>query len=153
MENDQVFASDAAISTAVPQSYNGGHRGHDATIAAYGGIEAYKDTDYEATPLLSGGVDDGYVGGATRPGDGEDRDPPGWSGERDFEGRPWWNKPTVRHVHGTASLALHDLLLMRSFAGVLVVTGFSNIHPRLRRHRCSQAQSYPRPHLRGISFG
>lgn len=99
MENDQVFAADAALqfpsSNAPPPPYNGRHAGHTVAVAASGGVEAHKDSDYEDTPLLSREVDDDFGARAPRREDGEDRGPPGWSGERDFEGRPWWNKPSV----------------------------------------------------------
>ena len=98
MENDQVFAADAALqipaSKAAPPRYHGDTARAVAT-AANGGAEAHKDADYENTPLLSRDPDDDYGAPAPRHQDDEDRGPPKWSGERDFEGQPWWNKPSV----------------------------------------------------------
>ena len=102
MENDQAFAADAALqlpsSKPPPPPYHGGHAGRTGAIAASGGVESHKDTDYEDTPLLSRDIDDDDdVASTPHVEDGGDRGPPGWSGERDFEGRPWWNKPSVQH--------------------------------------------------------
>lgn len=52
---------------------------------------------YEETPLLER---DFHVTGNPDhepPGDDE-REAPEWSGARDFEGKPWWRKPSVRSV-------------------------------------------------------
>lgn len=99
MENGQVFAADAALqlpsSKAAPPPYKGRHAGHPVAVAASAGVEIPKDSDYEDTPLLSRDIDDDYDTHASRREDGDDRGPPRWSGERDFEGRPWWNKPSV----------------------------------------------------------
>lgn len=99
MENDQVFAADAALritaSKAAPPPYHRENTARTVVTAANGGAEAHKDADYENTPLLLRDPDEGCGAPAPRHEDDEDRGPPGWSGERDFEGRPWWNKPSV----------------------------------------------------------
>ena len=62
--------------------------------------EARRTVSTEDTPLLSRGPDSLPSAGTSTPDAEEidDRDPPAWSGERDFEGRPWWNKPNVREA-------------------------------------------------------
>ena len=61
------------------------------------GIESQNDPDNENTSLLAGHAprsDTGLDGSV----DGEERNNQKWSGDKDFEGRPWWNKPSVRCI-------------------------------------------------------
>ena len=90
------------------------HKGQDAMEASFGRFGSRKDTDLENTPLLR------------HDGDQEDendarsgRAPPSWDGERDFEGRPWWNKPSVGYLNSNASIFLTDRL-PRSFGFFLL---------------------------------
>ena len=98
-QNDQVFEADQDInaferlpSRSAPSS----QQGHDVMKAAYGALEPHDTVDTDRTPLLSrertsnGGSEDGTTGG-----EGDRRRSPTWDGERDFEGRPWWNMPSV----------------------------------------------------------
>lgn len=98
MDDDRVFAEDAPLQLpypkAAPPPYNGRHAGQPVAVAA-SGVAARKDSDYEDTPLLSRDIDDDCGARAPHREDGDDRGPPSWSGERDFEGRPWWNRPSV----------------------------------------------------------
>lgn len=111
MENDQVFAADAALSLpsnpAPPPYDERRHAGRTFATAASGGVDTHKDADYEATPLLSRDVDDDHGARAHRHEDDDDRGPPVWSGERDFEGLPWWNKPSVCHSLSRLSVSSH----------------------------------------------
>ena len=56
---------------------------------------------YEETPLLERDFDGRQHGSDGPP----ERDAPEWSGARDFEGRPWYRKPSV----SADSRTLHDL--------------------------------------------
>lgn len=102
-QNEQAFEADqdiSALDLLPPRSGNSrpsSHKGHDALKAAFGGFDTQHDGEREGTPLLKKSrhqerdsahdVDDE---------EGEGRQPPTWDGERDFEGRPWWNMPSVR---------------------------------------------------------
>ena len=96
MENEQAFEADAEIhgleqvhSRSSPQS---SREGRDTVKAAVGGFESERDSPDEESPLLS--PDRGDGGGEH--GAGATRGSPKWDGEEDFEGRPWWNKPSAR---------------------------------------------------------
>ena len=98
MENDQIFAADAILdqSSGTSRSRLKGHQGQDITKAALGAIEPQKLMDYEDTPLLSRDYDRNSSAGRLTPSESGDRPPLAWSGERDHEGKPWWNTPSVR---------------------------------------------------------
>lgn len=95
MENDAVFEAEAHVDHRLRDSspsphYDGQDLGVDAVTSTYGAVTR-KDVDYEDTPLLSR-IDNGVT-------DAEERghnEPPAWHGERDFEGKTWWNRPSVR---------------------------------------------------------
>ena len=99
MENDQVFAADADINPASRSQSrhlnHPAHRGHDNITAANGAIEAYKSNEYEDTPLLSRGVDEDYERRSENADAEQESEQTDWSGARDFEGRPWWNRPSA----------------------------------------------------------
>lgn len=69
MENEEFFEADAEVR-----------------------FESERDIRHEESPLLSG---DGPRE-ASEVGASDIRGPSKWDGERDFDGRPWWNKPSVR---------------------------------------------------------
>ena len=94
MENEEVFQADAEInglehvfSRSLRRPVNKGHDTIEVTPA--------RRTHDEESPLLSSSRED-QGGQAPEYGAGEIREPPKWDGEGDFEGRPWWNKPSVR---------------------------------------------------------
>ena len=64
--------------------------------AAVGGFESHGDVDHEETPLLpnSPGQKPSDSDGPTDVEDTE-LEPPEWSGAHDFDGLPWWKKPSV----------------------------------------------------------
>ena len=73
------------------------YKGQDALVAAFGGSESHKERDHEETPLLlRDGDEEVEAGGNAGHEEADGRAPPSWEGERDFEGRPWWKKPSVR---------------------------------------------------------
>ena len=102
MENDQVFEADASIdaraSRTLPPSYRENERERDSgsefATTRYAAIEAQKNPEYEETPLLAGGAD-GVYSAATPPDHDNGRGAPSWFGERDFEGKSGWHKPSV----------------------------------------------------------
>ena len=100
MENEEVFQADAELDGHEHMHSRSPHRstqkGHDTVKAALGGLEADRDVHNEESPLLPSNRTDGG-GEASEPGASETREPPKWDGERDFEGRPWWKKPSVRN--------------------------------------------------------
>ena len=94
MENDLVFTGSATMDATSALRSRPSQRGHDTVTAASGGFEVLKDSEYENAPLLPRDEDvrDNRSGDAV--GDGQ-RGRIEWEGENDFEGRPWWNKPSV----------------------------------------------------------
>lgn len=92
MENDQAFTADANFEAA-SSSRSGQpdsreiHQGHRAVKADNGALEAYKDDDYEDTPLLSRSIEDDFASRRGSHASESDREEPQWSGARDFEGR------------------------------------------------------------------
>ena len=95
MANNEVFEAEAAFE-ARSRSYRTRHRGNGVVKSTNGETGSRKENVYDDTPLLSRETDQDY--GSNREGfdDGDSRGPPEWSGERDFEGKPWWNRPSVR---------------------------------------------------------
>ncbi len=94
MDNDAVFVAEANVDHRLRESSpfrhnNGQDLGVDAVTSAYGAA-VRKDVDHEDTPLLSR-IDEEV----TYEESGHDQGPI-WSGERDFEGKSWWNRPSVR---------------------------------------------------------
>ena len=97
MENDHVLEAEARLynpPNASPPMYPRNHQehlGHDAVKVAYGAIEITEDED---TPLLSRSLNSAGRSISEEPNDRPP--PPLWSGERDFDGIPWWKRPSVR---------------------------------------------------------
>ena len=83
-----------------PPPYEVGHPFRHTNESKRDRTEARRTISTEDTPLLSRDPDSLSSAGSLTPGAEEidDRGPPAWSGERDFEGRPWWNKPNVREA-------------------------------------------------------
>jgi hypothetical protein len=63
--------------------------GHDNAVL-FGGVEAPEDSQHEATPLITKSSRDGEDDPEA---DGDGYVP--WSGEHDYDGLPWWKKPSV----------------------------------------------------------
>lgn len=72
-------------------------KGHGTAKAALGRSESDRDIHDEETPLISSNRENEGAEESEH-GAGETREPPKWDGERDFEGRPWWNRPSVRTI-------------------------------------------------------
>ena len=99
MENEEAFQADAEINGLEHVYSRSSHRvkneGHDTAKAALGVADPERDVHSEDSPLLSSSREDGGRE-ASEHGAGQTRGPPEWDGEGDFEGCPWWRKPSVR---------------------------------------------------------
>lgn len=98
MENEEAFEADAEVDGLEQMrsrsAYRSTQKGHNTIKEALGGFESERDIHNEESPLLS--PDRGNGGReASEQGAGETMGPPKGDGEGDFEGRPWWNKPSV----------------------------------------------------------
>ena len=98
MENEEVFEADAEINglehVRSRSSYRSTQKGHNRDGA---GLASERNNHDEETPLLSSDHES-----EDRPG--ETRRTLKWDGEGDFEGRPWWNKPSVRDSQSDMSV-------------------------------------------------
>ena len=95
MENDADLGPLSRLTSNSRQRSS--YKGQDALDAAFGQSKSHKERDQEDTPLLQRDSEEGVGGGGNAEHEGDDgRAPPSWEGERDFEGRPWWKKPSVR---------------------------------------------------------
>ncbi|CAD6566672.1 MAG: hypothetical protein ASARMPRED_000102 [Alectoria sarmentosa] len=97
MENEEVFEADVVHGLEQMHShppYRPTRKGHDTVKAPSADLESERDIHHEESPLLSPNRGDGGRE-TSEHGVGETRGPPKWNGEGDFEGRPWWNKPSV----------------------------------------------------------
>lgn len=99
MENDQILAADADIDAASRSRSrhidHPAHRAHDTVMEVTDAIEAQKSSDHEDTPLLARNIENHYVRRSDDASCERESEQPEWTGARDFEGRPWWNKPSV----------------------------------------------------------
>ena len=115
MENEEVFEADAEINGLEQMrsrsSYRSTQKGHDTGEAD---LASERNTHDEETPLLS--RDHEVEGrGASESSPGETRRTPKWDGEGDFEGRPWWNKPSVRNSQ--SDMNVYNLTGIYRFSG------------------------------------
>lgn len=97
---DELFEADADIGAradAKPRSRSR-HPQH-GSVKQKPAIGAADHSVYEETPLLERDYNrpedfnDGFSDDSSK------RGAPEWSGARDFEGRPWWRKPSVGGNH------------------------------------------------------
>lgn len=101
--NDQVFEADQdvnAFEQMGPKSRKSDsslHKGRDTMKAAFGVLESQEHMRDDHTPLLSRERSQSYGSREETVAGGDGRGDPSWDGERDFEGRPWWNTPSVGH--------------------------------------------------------
>ena len=95
MENDQAFAADANIDRLSESQDRPERRGYDAMKKASGAFEASNGHDQEDTPLLSRAIDEEYENTSEGEGRENNNEQNQWTGATDFEGRPWWNRPSV----------------------------------------------------------
>ena len=97
MENEEVFEADAEINGLEQMRSRSTHRStrkrHDTEDADF--ASERNNHDEETPLLLPDHENEGRDVSEDRPD--ETRRTPKWDGEGDFEGRPWWNKPSVRY--------------------------------------------------------
>ena len=134
MENNEAFEAEAALE-ARSQSYRSKRHGNGRVKAVSGGLGSRTENEYDETSLLSREINHDYGSSTEASDNGDTRGPPEWSGERDFEGRPWWSKPSVSQEH----LDVRGQLLTKP-SGLLAITTFLPIHSRLGRNRRSKTQ-------------
>ena len=111
MENDQAFEADADVDALERldsrSRQRSSHKGQEALEAVFGRFGSRRDTNQEDTPLLRRDDDqEDEIDGHTEHGERNGRAPLTWDGEGDFEGRPWWNMPSVREFGSHASILL-----------------------------------------------
>ena len=94
MENNEAFEAEAALE-ARERSQRFQRRGNGTVKSTTGGSGSRNGSDYDDTPLLSRELNHDYGSSSELVEESDSRAPPEWSGERDFEGKPWWNKPSV----------------------------------------------------------
>ncbi len=100
MENDAVFDAEANLDNQLRQRLAQGSRdgqnsrfGHDAVTIANGGFERQSHAN-EDTPLLIDGGNEDLAEGL----DTDDNGAPVWPGQAEFDGLPWWKRPSVSQV-------------------------------------------------------
>ena len=140
MENEEVFQADAGLNglERMYSRHQSKNKGQD-TLEVTG-----RHTHDEESPLLSSGRED--EGEAIEHGASEAREPPKWDGERDFEGRPWWNKPSVRFPDpNTKKQRLTSSVVLAPSSVLLLHTG-------IRWHHRPKNQPNRLPRMRRILF-
>ena len=137
MENEEVFQADAGINVLSRLSHRSENKGHD-TLNGSG-----RHTHDEESPLLSSSREDE---GEDEHGASEVREPPKWYGERDFEGRPWWKKPSVRFPDPN----INKQRLISSV--VLAPSSVLLLHSGIRWHHRPKNQPNRLPRMRRILF-
>lgn len=145
-QNDQAFEADQDVNTYEnlrSRSAHLSHQGHDTVKAAFGAFERQEDADNDRTPLL-GRNGSGERGDSAKRDNGEDDGGghPQWDGERDFEGRPWWNMPSVR-----AYKLRCERCVLIDVIGLLAPPALLPLHCGIRRCHCPPAQLDSLPHL------
>ena len=150
MENDEdAFTTDtylAANQTTRSRSSQSNHFAHhnQRNSTGKGAKESHNDR-YEEAPLLSRDIDgdsDTLISDFDSSGDTT----PTWSGAKDFEGRPWWNRPSVR-----LNAVDNNYTSIDNALAVLATPAILPLHARLRWHHCPQTQPYTRPDLQRCS--
>lgn len=99
METDQALEAEAELDTIARNRSSSTYskwRGRDPVQTAAGGFESHGDIGPEEIPLLpeSPTQESSDSDGSTYIGDTEPNSQE-WSGAHDFDGLPWWKKPSV----------------------------------------------------------
>ena len=130
MDNDTIEAAVRERSSGRTGGENWGARDSLRRNA-----ELYKGADDEVTPLLASG--------GSEEDDNGDRRSTEWEGHADFEGLPWWRKPSVSLFYNSCE---HILMAI----GVLVITPILPLISRNWWHCRSETQSHPKSHMRRV---
>ena len=143
-QNEQVFEADQDVNAFERLPSTSTHKGRDTLRAVSGWFTSQQNTEDDRTPLLGGdrGRDQR---GSTSPsnGRGDDSTTPVWEGERDFEGRPWWNMPSVR----TIAMWSWRGAKISMITGLLASPSLRPLHNGFWWRRCPTARSDHFPHL------
>ncbi|KAI4172464.1 MAG: hypothetical protein LQ343_003554 [Gyalolechia ehrenbergii] len=93
---DEVFEADAnAEIRADARARSHSRHPYPADKDRKPAIGAVDHSVYEETPLLEREANHSRDSNDGPPEDGSERDAPEWFGARDFEGKPWWKKPSI----------------------------------------------------------
>ena len=130
MDNDTIEAAVRERSSGRTGGENWGARDSLRRNA-----ELYKGADDEVTPLLASG--------GSEEDDNGDRRSTEWEGHADFEGLPWWRKPSVSSFRSFCERILMAI-------GVLVITPILPLISRNWWHCRSETQSHPKSHMRRV---
>lgn len=146
MENEQAFEAEVDVEAfEIVDSRSrqrSSHKGHDTLKAAFGSLGPEEDGNYEHTPLLPRENGQNQENPrAAEDGNGPGRGPPTWDGEMDFEGRPWWNKPSV----WIPSLRSHIDINELTSTDILAPPSLRTLHNGLWRYHRPASQPHPLP--------
>lgn len=100
MDTDQPLEAGARVATggfsssSPPPSYKARTKDNNAS-SRFIAKESQETLNDENTPLLTRVHDLRHDSSHSESEESDDRPPPTWSGERDFEGVLWWKKPSV----------------------------------------------------------
>ena len=100
MENgEEPFATDSLLVAETTTRSRSSHLNHFAhgsrRKSADKDVKGPHNSRYEETPLLSRDIDADSETLLGNPDESDDPSATKWSGAKDFEGRPWWNRPSV----------------------------------------------------------
>ena len=144
MENEEVFQADAELDGLEHMHSRSLHPSENKRPDTLK-VTLGRHTHDEESPLLSSDREDEGEEGSEY-GAGEVRGPPKWDREGDFEGRPWWNKPSVRVSNPktnwqrlTSSVVLAPSSLLLLYSGI-------------RWHHRPESQTNRLPRMRRILF-
>ncbi|KAL8804348.1 MAG: hypothetical protein Q9182_002630 [Xanthomendoza sp. 2 TL-2023] len=152
---DELFDADANAQARMDASLRShsqkSHRHSQNTKTAEGDTHysTYKDIPppYEQTPLLERALDSQDDSSHHSSNGGSPTGQPEWSGARDFEGRPWWKKPSIFW------LLPPFLLATLSFGGVIVPKVNLIISLICREYFAQQQSRNPEFHSMPVMFG
>ena len=148
MENDAaVFDAEANLDNQLRQRLAQGSRdgqnsrfGQDAVTIANGGFER-KSHANEGTPLLIDGGHENTVEGSDAADDGA----PIWPGQAEFDGLPWWKRPSVSQIG--LQPKNNVMLTWSTIKGLLFVARFPTLHSGFRRHRGAPVEPHTGAHM------
>ncbi|KAL8810942.1 MAG: hypothetical protein Q9223_001967 [Gallowayella weberi] len=152
---DELFDADAnakARAESRLRSHSQKSRRHSQNLKTADGAahySTYKDVPppYEQTPLLERGWDREDDSSHHSSDRGSLRGQPEWSGARDFEGRPWWKKPS------TFWLLPPFLLATLAFGGIIVPKVNLILSLICREYFAEQQSKNPGFHSMPVMFG
>lgn len=94
MENEQTIEGDASVIARSKLPPFRRSLSQNSLDSAAGTLES---SAYEQTPLLARDAGHYEGNGKGSPEISEDRDGRDWSGAKDIDGRPWWNRASVSY--------------------------------------------------------